>query len=340
VPPIERAAEATAPTRVELAGGALGIWPLYLFHPGAVTVEVAIDRRVWCRVEPLTQGVRLESKDTLVRHEAESVEALLERDTPPLAAFVLRALGVAGGVRVSTRSRVPSGSGLGGSSAVAMAVAAAAAAAARVELPVEELWPLVRDAETQFRGLPAGAQDYVAATHGGRCSSGRPGPSRTASRPPADVGAVEECLLLASTSGTRSAGLSRWELLERYIDLDAATRQGLEEIAAVARELLSALSEGRRGDVAGLLAREWEARKRLSPAVTTPEIDRIVEIARGCGGAARACGAGGGGVVALWAEPGGRGAGARESLEAALKQAEIPVFPFRADLQGLEVELE
>jgi D-glycero-alpha-D-manno-heptose-7-phosphate kinase len=40
--------EATAPTRIDLAGGTLDIWPIYLFHPGAVTVNCAIDRRAWC----------------------------------------------------------------------------------------------------------------------------------------------------------------------------------------------------------------------------------------------------------------------------------------------------
>ena len=31
-----------APVRADLAGGTLDLWPLYLFHPGARTVNVAI----------------------------------------------------------------------------------------------------------------------------------------------------------------------------------------------------------------------------------------------------------------------------------------------------------
>ena len=34
--------ESKAPTRVDLAGATLDIWPLYLFHPGALTVNAAI----------------------------------------------------------------------------------------------------------------------------------------------------------------------------------------------------------------------------------------------------------------------------------------------------------
>ena len=43
--------EARAPTRIDLAGGTLDIWPLYLFHPGAVTVNCAVTRRASCVLE-------------------------------------------------------------------------------------------------------------------------------------------------------------------------------------------------------------------------------------------------------------------------------------------------
>jgi D-glycero-alpha-D-manno-heptose-7-phosphate kinase len=43
--------ESKAPTRVDLAGGTLDIWPLYLFHPGAVTVNAAITRYASCVIE-------------------------------------------------------------------------------------------------------------------------------------------------------------------------------------------------------------------------------------------------------------------------------------------------
>src|SRR5512139_3692577 len=37
--------EASAPTRIDLAGGTIDIWPLYLFHDGAQTLNVAISLR-------------------------------------------------------------------------------------------------------------------------------------------------------------------------------------------------------------------------------------------------------------------------------------------------------
>jgi len=59
--------ESKAPTRVDLAGGTLDIWPLYLFHPGAVTLNAAISRYAHCVVETNTPGdesIKLISLDT------------------------------------------------------------------------------------------------------------------------------------------------------------------------------------------------------------------------------------------------------------------------------------
>ncbi|HEY8149298.1 MAG TPA: hypothetical protein VIK51_10375, partial [Vicinamibacteria bacterium] len=161
-----RTVEATAPTRIDLAGGTLDIWPLYLFHPGAVTVNAAIDRRAWCRVETDHEGVRIESKDTLRKAEGRDVSEVLVGGELSLVAHILRALDIERGVKVVTQSRVPSGSGLGGSSALSVAVAAALCAAFDRKIDPDGLWPVVRDAEAQTIGVPTGVQDYLAAIHG------------------------------------------------------------------------------------------------------------------------------------------------------------------------------
>jgi hypothetical protein len=97
-----------------------------------------------------------------------------------------------------------------------------------------------------------------------------------------------------------------------------------------------ALVAGRFEDAVALLAEQWTARVRRRPTLSTAEIDRVVTLAREAGGAAWACGPGPGGVVAIWAPPGGRGAGPREAVEAALAAAGLRPFPARVDLLGLD----
>jgi D-glycero-alpha-D-manno-heptose-7-phosphate kinase len=330
--------EATAPCRVDLAGGTIDIWPLYLFHPGALTVNVAIDRRAWCRVETGGTGVRVESKDTLQKAEGRDVAEVLAAGSQPLVAEILRALGVETGIRVVTQSKVPAGSGLGGSSALVVAVAAAVARAIGRPLPAEELLPLVRDAECRCIAVPAGVQDHFGAFYGGvNALHLEPGHVRV-ERLAADPARIEECLLLVDGGATRFSGINNWDVFKGQIDGETRVRESLAEIAAVAARVRLALVEARFADVTALVREEWEARKRLAPGVTTPEIDRIADVVTKSGGAAKVCGAGGGGIVAVWSPPGARGPGEREAVAAALKEAGFRMFPARIDLRGLEVE--
>jgi D-glycero-alpha-D-manno-heptose-7-phosphate kinase len=299
---------------------------------------VAIDRRAWCRVETGVTGLRIESKDTLQKAEGKDVSEILGSGTLSLVAQILRALGVESGLRVTTQSKVPAGSGLGGSSALAVAVAGAVLRATGRDFDHDGLWPIVRDAEARCIEVPTGVQDYHAALRGGVQALHLEAGAVRVERLPVDPARVEEALLLIDAGATRFSGINNWDVFKGQIDGDPTVRGSLGAIAAVAARVREALLGGRFEEVADLIAEEWDARKRLAPGVTTPEIDRIAEAARAGGGAAKVCGAGGGGVVAVWAPPGSRGPGRREAVEKSLTAAGFRVFPARVDLRGLEVE--
>src|SRR5947209_17267956 len=56
---------AKAPCRADLAGGTIDLWPLYLFHPGAMTVNFAVNIQTTCRITPLKgRAIHLHSLDT------------------------------------------------------------------------------------------------------------------------------------------------------------------------------------------------------------------------------------------------------------------------------------
>ncbi|HEY7412322.1 MAG TPA: hypothetical protein VII13_16355 [Vicinamibacteria bacterium] len=330
--PAFRTFEAMAPTRIDLAGGTLDIWPLYLFHPGAVTVNAAIDRRASCRVVTGVTGLSIESEDTGAAVEAAGVAEVLEGGALSLVAHVLRALGVEAGLRVVTHSRVPAGSGLGGSSALAVTIAAAASAAVGRPLDADALWPIVRDAEAQTIAVPTGVQDYLAAIHGGVLAIHlEPGALRT-ERLPVDAALVQDALLLVDAGVTRFSGINNWEVFKAQIEGDPGVRGCLARIVEAAGRLREALVSGRYEFAAEFMDAEWEARKQLAPGVTSPEIDRIVEVARAAGGAAKVCGAGGGGMVAVWCAP-----GRRAEAEAALRAAGFPPVSFALDFEGVRV---
>jgi galactokinase/mevalonate kinase-like predicted kinase len=103
---------AEAPYRVDLAGGTLDIWPLYLFHPGAATVNFAINRHTRCAIETLGgPEIRVRSNDL---DAAENFRSLAELDRTarprlPLAAHLLRFFRPGTGLAMRTDSEAPAG---------------------------------------------------------------------------------------------------------------------------------------------------------------------------------------------------------------------------------------
>src|SRR5579862_8079864 len=119
---------AEAPCRVDLAGGTLDIWPLYLFHPGAVTVNFAINRFTRCTIETLNSPeIRLRSSDLQAAESYSSLETLdqVVRPALPLATYLLRYFRPRAGLAILTDSESPAGAGIAGSSALMIAAASA-----------------------------------------------------------------------------------------------------------------------------------------------------------------------------------------------------------------------
>src|ERR1051326_7877012 len=204
---------ARAPVRADLAGGTLDIWPLYLFHPGARTVNVAISYYAESEiVETGDNAIEIHLSDQQYQQRYESLQQLAADPKAALIRRVLEHFHHVTGVRITTRTDAPRGSGLGGSSALTITLVRALTELAGEPVEGERLVELVRDLETRLLGVPAGIQDYYPAVFGGlaRCTS-IPAPSsatrsrcRSASSP-----STCSCTTPASpTSPARTTGSS------------------------------------------------------------------------------------------------------------------------------------
>ncbi len=330
-----KACTASAPARVDIAGGTLDIWPLYLWHTGSRTVNAAITLRATTRVTATGGPIEILSTDTGATATAADVDSIQHHDHTRLVVQILRALKVQSGLRIETTSRVPAGSGLGGSSALAVTIAAAVAGFLGRTISSSELRHLVRDAEAQVIRVPTGIQDYEAAIHGGVLEvSLDPGEIRTG-RLIEDPAFVEDRILLVDAGLTRFSGLNNWEMFKAQVDGVGDIRRLFGEIVQAANEARAAILEADEARLIGAVAREWEARRCLATGVTTAEVDRIVEAARGHGGAGKVCGAGGGGIVlAVVPER------ARAALVGTLAAAGFRVLEAKVDRVGLAVAVE
>src|ERR1700733_16228852 len=96
---------AQAPCRADLAGGTIDLWPLYLFHPGALTLNFALQVLTTCRITPLS-GTRIElgSLDTGCDESVADLAELLKTNKTrhPLAAHSVRFFSPEPDLRVDT----------------------------------------------------------------------------------------------------------------------------------------------------------------------------------------------------------------------------------------------
>ena len=149
--------ETSAPTRIDLAGGTIDIWPLYLFHPGAQTLNAAISLRARAWIEPRPdERIELLSEDT-DRTVNLSFDQLRDDETLPLLGRLVHRFGVHG-IRLTTRGESPAGAGIAGSSALNVAVCGALAAHLGDERQPEALLEIAKDVEAQVIKVPTGLQ--------------------------------------------------------------------------------------------------------------------------------------------------------------------------------------
>lgn len=332
--------ESRAPTRIDLAGGTLDIWPLYLFHDGAMTVNCAITRYARCSIETNEgkKSIHLISRDTEREETFSSMAALrgARKYRLPLLALLVRHFNPQIGITLTTDSEAPAGAGIGGSSAMAVAICAILDRLTGTNLGREEWIHISRDVEAIVIRVPTGTQDHYPPAFGGASAillqAG--GEKREELRVNPDE--LERRLVVCYTGKPRQSGINNWKVFEAHINGDKKIFKNFDVITAVAREMRAALDRGDWKETGRLMREEWAFRKRNLPTISTPVIDRIIRNAGRAGAVSgKVCGAGGGGCVTLLIEP-----DARKRVEAAVEAAGGQLLPMKIDRSGVRVEVQ
>ena len=324
----------SAPTRIDLAGGTLDIWPLYLFHPGAQTVNVAIQLPATCTVTASDDGhVWLVSEDTGHTLTGATWRDLDIDGDNRLLAHIARFFQVEG-VRVTTRAASPMGAGIGGSSALNIAVCAALARWQAVEYSADQLLTLALNLEAQTLGIPTGAQDYRPALYGGVSAVELDASGVTRVALEVDPAELEHRLVLAHSGDSRASGINNWDITRRHIEGDVTLADQFERIRDIATATREALVSGDWMQLARQVTLEWQARQALASGVTTPAIERLMTRAAAAGAlAGKVCGAGGGGCVFFLIDPSRRAEVCRAVLDTGAR-----LLDCRIDTHGLRLE--
>ncbi|VAX24330.1 D,D-heptose 7-phosphate kinase [hydrothermal vent metagenome] len=297
---------ATAPTRIDLAGGTLDIWPLNVFFDNPVTVNMAIDIKVYATViSRKDRKVVLTSEDLKKRVEFKNIESVHHRHAlgllSRLATFFIMDNA---GVEITTKSNAPSGAGLAGSSALNIALCGALSKFTGTNLRKDKLINVAKDVEAALLGVPTGLQDYGAAVYGGVNAFHFPLGGMEREKLADRNRELEKSILLFYSGASRSSGINNWEMMKRVIAKDKKTIHKFVKISECAKEVVAAIKAGNIADVEKAVDMEWKARKALFPQISTKTIDLSITAGKRAGAkSARICGAGGGGCFFLMAEP-------------------------------------
>jgi D-glycero-alpha-D-manno-heptose-7-phosphate kinase len=327
-----------APCRVDLAGGTLDIWPLYLYNPGAVTLNFAINRWTRCVLETQeSPEIRLRSGDLEAEETFASFDELHASKQPrlPLVTYVLRFFKPQTGLLVHTDSEAPAGAGVSGSSALIIAVASALNRLTGAGHKLEKLREIAQNVEAQIIRVPTGAQDYYPAMYGGvsAIELGPGGIHRVEMK--VDLEDFNERIVLAYTGAPRNSGVNNWEVTKAYLDGNRKVVRNFAQITAIACAMRAAIEKGDWSEVGRLLREEWSHRRKNAPGISTPTIDRLVSVTRKAGAlGAKVCGAGGGGCVFFLVER-----GARDTVSRAIEDAGAEVLPVKVAPHGVTVRM-
>lgn len=330
--------EASAPTRVDLAGGTIDIPPIFLFHEGAATVNFAVSLMAHCRLETRSDDkIFIESVDRGEKFETSLSKLNSLRDEPRLELLskLVYFFKPETGFNMITEAEAPAGAGLAGSSTLNIACVGALNRLVGNRYHPDKFIQIANSIETTVIRVIAGFQDYYSAQYGSvACIHFRPD---AIEREPlnVDTKTLEDRVVVLYTGEPRNSGTNNWEITKRHIDGDKDLFEIFEGIRDSSLELRQALLNADWNAVGDILRIAHPQRKRLSPNITTPRMDELIDIALANGAIApKVCGAGGGGCIAFYCEEGRK----NEVEDSLRKEKDAEVLDWKLCTEGLVIK--
>lgn len=338
-----------SPTRADLAGGTLDIWPLYCLLGGARTINVALDMYTSAHfeVKPLTKGrIEIHTSDSeifvlekpLAQDEIGKLSPSIRLPVTVISSYLKEKTTFPSMfIKIGIESEVPIGSGLGGSSALCVCLCRGLA---RIFGDfIEEGWQFqmlrwVMDVEAAYLQTPTGSQDYLASLFGGlRCYTSKPGKISMDEYPEEVFENLCKRMLILFSGEVHQSGVSNWELYKSALEGDSKVIRGLHAIKEVANELDTKLNAAIDWNQIGqLFTQEWKIRKELFD-VHTSRLDEIIGFLNGLKVlGVKVCGAAQGGSLIALVDP-----DQIKSVTQACQSNSIQVLRTRCTKQGSKV---
>jgi D-glycero-alpha-D-manno-heptose-7-phosphate kinase len=299
---------ARAPLRLGLAGGGTDVSPYADLHGGAV-MNATIDRYVYATVALSDcNEVALESYDLGMQVQAAPACPLPIDGHLDLHKAVYNRVtrdfldGNPVPMRIATFSEAPAGSGLGSSSTLVVAILQAMTELFGLPLGEYDMAQLAYVIEREDLRLAGGRQDQYAAAFGGfnfMEFNGRENVIVNPLRIKREViTELESQTILCFTGVSRDSATIIAEQSHNVQHGISRSVEAMHRLKDAAVAMKHALLKGDLAGVAQTLDAGWMSKRDMAAAISNPQIEDAIEVARAAGAAAgKVSGAGGGGFI-------------------------------------------
>jgi D-glycero-alpha-D-manno-heptose-7-phosphate kinase len=285
------------PFRVSFVGGGSDLPEFYRQHGHGAVISAAIQSYMYIVIHPY-----FHDKIRIKYSRTEDVDSI-DQVEHPIVRECLKRVGVERGVEIASFADVAAGTGLGSSSAFTVGLLHALYAYQGKVVSQQRLAAEACEIEIDILKEPIGKQDQYAAACGGVNKIVFHADERVEVQQLLLTTAVraqlEENLGLYYVGGSRSAS----EILagqKSSMQTDADKFNAVVQMLPLVDAFREALEAPDLSQVGALLHRGWEEKKKVSSAISSPEIDELYAKARELGaGGGKLLGAGGTGFLLL-----------------------------------------
>jgi D-glycero-alpha-D-manno-heptose-7-phosphate kinase len=329
---------ARAPVRISLGGGGSDLEAYYGRYGGCV-ISATIDKYFYVFLNVMEdEDLQITSSDYRTFYRHGNNHALVTDGDLALPKAILNEFGIQKGVSIFLASQIPPGTGLGSSSAVAVATIKAIATVCGLSLSKHQIADLACRVEIDKLGMPIGKQDQYAAAFGGlnffTFTSERVGVEPVAVEPETRRELNQNLMLFFTGSSRDSAKILKEQKGSSEND-DPEVIGALHAVKEMALEVKARLEQGDLTRFGQLLDLNWQRKKRFASGITNPLIDECYSVALANGAlGGKITGAGGGGFLMLYCEPGHQGV-----VTSALEARGLRRMDFRFETDGARVLL-
>ena len=296
--------------RVDLSGGSLDIWPLYLMIDNCVTVQFSLKKysQVHLKINPCSPEIQIHKTDSSEQQPVwtfPSITDFLKNQNPQLSliqAFVQYFQNrIDFGFQLKFSSQSPIGGGLGGSSSLVVSLLKSFSKAVHTEFNFTDSLCLCRDLEARVLKMPTGLQDYIIPLQSHtypwiNIIELHPLKPKIQTIPlPTEV---FKNLILIDSQISHHSGQTNWHIVQDA--LNGKTLHLLKQCRDISLEMAQACKKGQFDYWPQLFKKEYSIRKQLQPN-SPKKLEELMQYlfskeAQGI----KMMGAGNGGCLLVW----------------------------------------